>query len=54
MLTEKGCLYVNEENKRNYANVQSQAQRSFAFLISACIFAVESLFIKYLVKTGHW
>lgn len=33
-------------------NIQSQAQRSFAFLISACVFAVESLFIKYLRKQG--
>lgn len=53
-LTKKGFLYVNEKNKRNYVNIQSQAQRSFAFLISACVFTVESLFIKYLVKTGHW
>lgn len=52
VLTKKGSLYVNEENQGSYANMQSE--RSFAFLMSAHIFAVERLFIKYLVKTGHW
>lgn len=32
VLKKKGYLYVNEENKCNYVNTQSQAQRSFAFL----------------------